>query len=421
MKHEIPVAELGPLGLPMAEAVQTCVHCGFCLPTCPTYQVLGQEQDSPRGRIFLMKEVLEGRVAAEQATSAIDQCLGCVACETACPSGVKYGELISPYRAITEPARQRPLFERLRRWLVGATLPYPNRFRWALRLAQWTGWTKPLVPGPLRPMLDLVPRHLPPAEPLQERYPALGKPRAKVALLAGCAQQVLAPEINRATIDVLTRNGVEVLVPRRQQCCGALAWHTGEHAAAARFARANLAAFPVAEVDAVVTNAAGCGSGLHDYPMILRGTEQEPAAQAFAKKVTDVSVFLNKLGLVGTPAFARPVRIAYHDACHLGHAQKVRSAPRRLLQAIGNVTLVEVGDDTCCGSAGTYNIDQPAIAAALGQKKAALLAATHCDAVALGNIGCQVQIDRYLQATARPVPVRHTLQILAHAYAGKEI
>ncbi|MGH8020369.1 MAG: (Fe-S)-binding protein [Opitutaceae bacterium] len=421
MQHAIDEKKFGALGAPMVAAVQACVHCGFCLTACPTYRELGQEMDTPRGRIVLMKQVLEGTIPAAAAQPHIDRCLGCLACEPACPSGVAYRDLISPFRALMseEPAfaAKRTAGERMRRWLVSKTVPHPARFRLAARagaLAKRLGF---LTPPPLRPMLDLVPDAVPRAAALPEVSPARGERRARVALLAGCAQQVLEPGINLATIDVLTRNGVEVVVPRAQACCGGLAWHTGDLAAARSFARRNLAAFP-ADVDAVVTNAAGCGSALHEYPLMLKGTEDEARAQALAGRTIDVSVFLLRLGLRELPqARDSLLRIAYHDACHLANAQGVRAEPRDLLRAIPGVEILEIADPhLCCGSAGSYNIDQPAIAASLGEQKARAVIATEADVVATGNIGCLTQLRTHLARLDSHLRVRHTVQVLRDAY-----
>ena len=417
MKHEIRQA--GPRTDQMAQAIAACVHCGFCLPTCPTYRVLGQEMDSPRGRIVLMKEVLEGRIPAQEVTTSTDQCLGCLACETACPSLVKYGELISPYRAHTESQQRRSWSDRLRRLLLTQTLPYPWRLRAAMRSAKYTKWVSPLIPKALRPMLSLVPTKLPAAVRLEERYTPLTKPRARVALLAGCAQQVLAPEINLATIEVLLANHVEVVVPRNQVCCGALAWHIGDAETAKELGRKNLTAFPT-DVDALVTNAAGCGSGLHDYPVIFAGDERLAAAEEFAQRVVDVSKFLVDLGQVVPPPSTRPCRVAYHDACHLAHAQRVTQPPRDLLKSIGNLELVPLEDsDLCCGSAGTYNIDHPEIAASLGDLKTDSIIKADCDFVVMGNIGCMVQIKNKLAERNSEVQVKHTMELLADAYGNK--
>jgi glycolate oxidase iron-sulfur subunit len=419
MKHSIPHSDKGTPLHSMSEAVQACVHCGFCLPACPTYQELGQEMDTPRGRIVLMKEVLEGTLPLEQALPHVDRCLGCLGCETACPSGVKYRELISPFRDHVREQRPRTLTDRLKRRLLLTTLPHPWRFRLAAKSGILTKPFHGLLPRALRPMLRLLPDKLPPAQRLEPFYPAQGPRRARVALLAGCAQQVLAPDINAATISVLTRNGVEVTVPVAQGCCGALAWHVGAGDEARKAARKNLAAFS-GEVDAIVTNAAGCGSGLHEYPLMLQGTPYEVEAKEFAHRVVDVSVFLDRLGIEAPPALREPVVVAYHDACHLSHAQGVRSAPRDLLRQIPGLVLKEIADgDMCCGSAGTYNVDQPEIAAQLGRKKAANISATGAHYAVMGNIGCMTQIQTHLRSGTDVPRVLHTIQLLAMAYEGK--
>ncbi len=400
----------------MAHAVQTCVHCGFCLSACPTYRELGQEMDSPRGRIVLMKQVLEGQLDWSAAQPHIDRCLGCLACEPACPSGVPYRDLISPFRAVAQPHFKQTPGGRLRRWLAASTLPHPKRLRLAWRTGRFARALGSLVPRSLRPMLDLLPAALPAPVNLPAITPAVGERRARVALLAGCAQQVLDPDINAATIAVLARQGVEVLVPPGQGCCGGLAWHTGDLPAAQRFARHNLDAFPH-DVDAIVTNAAGCGSAMHEYHLILRGTADESRAESLRRKVVDVSVFLTRLGLrVPFPDRGTKQRIAYHDACHLAHAQGVQSEPRQLLRAIPGVELLPIADaHLCCGSAGTYNLDQPEIAAALGAQKARAILAAGADLVASGNIGCLTQLRAHLARAGSTLPVRHTLQILRDA------
>lgn len=419
MRHEIDPSSHGPLSEPMADAVSKCVHCGFCLSACPTYQELGRETDSPRGRIILMKEVLEGSMPLESATEHIDACLGCLACVPACPSEVPYGDLISPFRALHEQQRSRSLSDRFKRRLAQWTLPYPKRFR----LAATTGRVfKPLarvMPGPVRVMLDLLPAQLPKKDSLREVYRPEGKIRGRVALLQGCAQTVLDPDINAATIEVLNRNGVEVVVPKSQSCCGALSWHVGNLKQAQRFAKQNLSAFPD-DVDAIVTNAAGCGSGLHEYGLILKGTSEESAAVEFAKRVCDVSVYLMRLGdLTPFPGSDSERVVAYHDACHLANAQGVRSQPRQLLESVPGIRLVEIADGhLCCGSAGTYNIDQPEIAASLGSQKADNISATGAEIVAMGNIGCLTQIANHLGGSQSDIQVRHTMQVLRDAYRG---
>lgn len=416
MQHTIPIHTLGPQGAAMAAAVGNCVHCGFCLPGCPTYQVLGEEMDSPRGRIILMKEVLEGTLPLAEATPYVDRCLGCLACVTACPSGVKYGDLISSFRAYAEEKRDRSVSEQATRRLIHETLPYPTRFRLAVGAGKLGRPFQRFLPGDLGAMLDLLPTDLPTAEPLPALIPAQGTRRARVALLTGCVQQVLAPAINWATVRVLALNGVEVVIPQGQGCCGALSMHTGEADQARSLARRNLRAFP-ADVDAVITNAAGCGSGMHEYPLLFAGRPEADEAARFAKKAMDISTFLDQLGLIAPPPLPQPMTIAYHDACHLAHAQGVRSAPRALLRSIPNLTLAEIRDgEICCGSAGTYNLEQPAIAAELGRRKAANIVETGADAIALGNIGCLTQIRTYLERSGHVTPIFHTVQLLDMAY-----
>ncbi len=415
MHHDIRIAEIGPMGKPMAEAITACVHCGFCLPDCPTYQQLGEEMDSPRGRIYLMKRVLEGHLEPAQAQPHIDRCLGCLACETACPSGVKYSQLLSPFRAMHSRAAPRTWTRRLQRWLTLRTLPHPGRFRLAVRAGKWLRWLRPAMPAALKPMIDLMPRNLPPRDPLPPVIAAEGKRRARVALLTGCVQPAMEPDINRATVSVLARNGVEVLVPARQGCCGALAWHVGEAEAARASARRLTKAMP-RDVDAVIVNAAGCGSGIHEYPTLFAGEADHEAAAELAGQAVDVISFLDQLGITAPPTLAAPLRVAYHDACHLAHGQGVRSAPRRLLASIGRLELLELGDgERCCGSAGTYNLDQPDIARELGRAKAETIARLNAHLVTTGNIGCMVQIRSHLPGLS----VLHTVQVLARAYEGR--
>ena len=417
--HTIQPEAHGPLGVPMTHAVESCVHCGFCLAACPTYRELGQEMDTPRGRIVLMKQVLEGTLPLADALPHVDRCLGCLACEPACPSGVAYRDLLSPFRALAEKKRSRPFLERMRRWIVSATLPHPARFRIAAWAGKFAREFAPLFPKSFRAMLGLIPENVPPREFWPEVTPAIGRRRARVALLAGCAQQVLAPDINTATIEVLARNGVEVIVPHAQACCGALAWHVGDIGSAQKFARKNLAAFPD-DVDAILTNAAGCGSGMHEYHLILAGTELADAAETFRHRVIDAAVFLARLGdLVPIPDSGKPTRIAVHDACHLLNAQGIRDEPRALLAAIPRAELIDLPDPhLCCGSAGTYNLDQPEIAASLGAARARTIIESRADIVATGNIGCLTQLKLHLAKQAADIPIRHTMQILRDAYAG---
>jgi glycolate oxidase iron-sulfur subunit len=427
METHIPLSELDkPDVKRMNEVIKTCVHCGFCLPTCPTYLETGSELDSPRGRIYLMKGVLEGTLALDdEVTGHIDACLGCLACVTSCPSGVQYGELIDNFRPKLEAEYARAPLDRLTRLMLREVLPYAGRFRAAVMLG---GLGKPfagLLPKPLQAMLALLPQQaLPPAESFAEVIPAQGTRRARIALLTGCVQSVLAPEINAATVRVLVRNGVEVVIPRQQGCCGALALHMGQKASALGFARRALAAFPT-EVDAVITNAAGCGSALKEYRHLFEGQPEAEQAHEFSRRAQDVSQFLAALGLVEQPGALRPlggqgrkVRVAYHDACHLGHAQGVRAQPRSLLTSIPDLELVEVPEaEICCGSAGVYNITQPEMASDLLTRKVNNINTTRADGLATGNIGCLTQIRRGLAQSGATWAV-HTMQLLDWAYSG---
>lgn len=416
MQHAIPLDHYGPHGELMARAVEKCVHCGFCLSTCPSYQVLGDEADSPRGRIFLMKSALEGGLTFEATAPYIDRCLGCLACVTTCPSGVPYHELVTPFRAQAEEQRSRPFMKRVQRRLVRETLPYPDRFRWAARLGKLVQPIQSVLPQELRGMLSLLPDRLPASQPFPEVYPAEGQRRARVALLVGCVQNVLAPDINWATLRVLAKNGIEVVIPRGQGCCGALMLHTGDSKPAQALARNNLRAFPQ-DVDAIITNAAGCGSGMQEYDLLFKGSPDEETSTAFTRKVKDVSVLLAELGLQVPLLPTKPIKIAYHDACHLAHAQGVTAAPRQLLRAIPNVTLLEIPQsEICCGSAGTYNLEHPEVAHPLGQRKAQNILSTGCEAIVAGNIGCIVQIRTHLKQLGQALPIYHTIEVLDRAY-----
>ncbi len=414
MFHEIDTKQLGSRGTAMTAPIQACVHCGFCLPACPTYQELGQEMDSPRGRILLMKNVLEGKLDAASAQPHIDRCLGCLACVTHCPSGVQYGDLVSSYRDLT---RTRGVNKQtLTSWLARLTLPYPKRFRLAVQMGSAFRPLHRFMPRVLRPMLEMIPRELPKAETLPAVTSAIGQKRGRVALLAGCAQQVLAPDINAATLRVLARNHIEVVVPAGQGCCGALAWHVGQGDEAMAAARRVIDTLPE-DVDALIINAAGCGSAVHEYPLLLAGTDYEERAVRLAAKSMDISVYLDKLELEPIPKLRAPLRLAYHDACHLAHAQGVRSAPRRLLARVPGLEIVSLVDsDTCCGSAGTYNIEQPEIANSLGERKASAIMDTRAQVVATGNIGCLVQLDKHLSKRTDRVTILHTVQVIDRAY-----
>ena len=413
MRHEIHSDDLR--APEMAEAVEKCVHCGFCLAACPTYQLLGEEMDSPRGRIYLMKTALEGRIDAADAQPYIDRCLGCMACVPACPSEVAYGDLLVGYRAMQERERGRPPLDTLARKLVIETLPYPGRFRMAARTGKLGKWLAPALPPSFAAMLDLLPDDLPPAQPLPEFVPAQGQRRGAVALLPGCAQQVLAPGINLAAAQVLSANGVDVHIPRGLGCCGSILLHIGAENEAQRLARRNFQAL-AADVDAIITTAAGCGSGIQDYPLLFKGQADAAQARQFADKTVDFSAYLARIGMRAPLKFAEEKRVVYQDACHLLHAQGHSDEPRALLRAVENLRLLDIADaGMCCGSAGTYNIDQPQIAGQLGARKAASIMAAQPDVVVSGNIGCITQIRQQLAGYADAPSVIHIAELLYSA------
>ena len=384
----------------MATAVSSCVHCGFCLPACPTYKVLGEEMDSPRGRIVLMKEVLEGALPLADAALHLDRCLGCLACETACPSGVRYRDLITPMRA--RLAAAQPRWRRARLDALLGVMESPRRFRQALRAGRLARPIAGLLPASLGSMLGLLPATVPPPAVVAPHVPAVGARRGRVALMTGCVQQVLRPSITEATARVLAAQGVEVLIPAGQGCCGALAAHSGAGARAARLAAALDGAFP-ADVDAIVVTAAGCGSWMQEHPRAGPPT-------------LDATEYLDRLGLREPLRLAQPVTAAYQDACHLLHGQQVGAAPRRLLAQVEGLTVVPLADaGMCCGSAGLYNIEQPELAAELGRRKTAVILASGARVVVSGNIGCLTQLAGRLGAHA--VSVRHTMELLADACA----
>lgn len=405
----------------LAEAngiLRSCVHCGFCTATCPSYQVLGDELDSPRGRIYLIKEMLEtGRPADALTVKHIDRCLTCLACMTTCPSGVDYGHLVDHARVHIEQTYRRPLADRALRWLLAQVLPYPGRFRLALMGAKLAQPFRRLIPGKLGAMIDLAPRRIaPPARHDQpQTHVALGPRRMRVALLTGCAQQALDGEINAATIRLLTRHGCDVVIARGLGCCGALTQHMGKVEQARASAGANVAAW-AREIageglDAIVVNTSGCGTTVKDYGHLFAGTPQAADAArvgALARDVTEVMLALG-LGPVQVP----PLRVAYHAACSLQHGQKVTEAPKKLLRAAGFTVVEPAESHLCCGSAGTYNLLQPKISAALKARKVGHLQATKPDVIAAGNIGCLMQIG-----SGTPVPVVHTVQLLDWATGG---
>jgi len=422
---------------PLTPLIDKCVHCGFCLPTCPSYILLGQEMDSPRGRIYMMKAGVDGRVAMNEGlVGHFDTCLGCMACETACPSGVRYAPLVEETRAAIEHHHTRPLGDRLFRRLLFSLLPYPARLRlFALPLALVNSLRgRPrllsLLPGKLRNLVELAPdaRQARKASEAPERTPAVGATRLKVGLLTGCVQQVFFGHVNDATIRVLAAEGCDVQAPRSQGCCGALALHSGRDEDARHFARKLIETFESGDeaVDAIVVNAAGCGSSMKSYGELFRDDPQWAArAQSFAAKVRDVTEVLAGLGAPQAPRHRLDMRAAYHDACPLGHVQGVRQQPRDLLAAIPGVTLVPIADgDICCGSAGIFNLVQPEMAAELGKRKAANIADAKPDIVATTNPGCMLQITaaaRKAAPTGGSPRVVHVVELLDASIQGKNL
>jgi glycolate oxidase iron-sulfur subunit len=402
------------------EILRTCVHCGFCTATCPTYQILGDELDSPRGRIYLIKDMLEaGRPADAETVKHIDRCLSCLACMTTCPSGVHYMHLVDHARAHIERTYRRPAFERLLRWTLAQVLPYPRRFRLALLAARLGRPLAPLLPDPrLKAMLAMAPPRVPPPSPLDapQVFPAEGPRRKRVALMTGCAQRVLDPDINAATIRLLTRHCCEVVIAEDMGCCGALTHHMGKteasHVAAARNVRAWMREARGAGLDAVVINASGCGTTVKDYGHMFAGDPLGADAAAVAEMTRDLSEIMVELGLSGAGAAPR-LRVAYHAACSLQHGQQIKTHPKALLRAAGFEVVEPRDAHLCCGSAGTYNLLQPALANELRARKVATLAATRPDVVAAGNIGCMVQIG-----AGAATPVVHTAELLDWATGG---
>jgi len=392
--------------------LRSCVHCGMCTATCPTFVELGDELDSPRGRIYLIKDMLEnGRPATELEARHVDRCLSCLSCMTTCPAGVNYMHLVDHARRHIEETYDRPLPERLLRRMLAMILPYPARFRPAMRLAGLVRGLAGLIPGQsmtakrLRAMLKLAPKTLPPAQPLGSLYPTEGARRGRVALLAGCAQQVLDPEINAATIRRLTRRGVEVVVPPSTGCCGALTHHMGLHDPAMAAARANILAWDAAGLDAVVVNTSGCGTTVKDYGFMFREAPEAAAAARISAMAMDISEALDKFGYA--PSRPAPgITVAYHSACSLQHGQKITALPKQLLQKAGFTVKEPLEGHLCCGSAGTYNIMQPEIAERLRSRKLANINRTGASVLVAGNIGCLTQLG------GEALPTVHTVQML---------
>jgi glycolate oxidase iron-sulfur subunit len=416
----------------MGELISDCVHCGFCLPSCPTYQLWGEEMDSPRGRIYLMKQVLEGEPLDSTVMGHFDNCLGCMSCLTSCPSGVKYDALIETTRGQIEREGNRPKAEKALRSLIFSLFPYPRRLamlRGPLRAYQRSGLGNVVrrsnvlnhLPQALGAMEDL----LPPLGPMTKVPPvtsAVGTQRMRVGMLLGCVQREFFPGVNAATARVLAAEGCEVIAPRGQACCGALSLHVGREEEALRRAKALIATFESHAVEAIVINAAGCGSAMKDYGRLLADDAAWASrAAAFSAKCRDVSEVLTELG----PVAARhplPVVAAYHDACHLGHAQGVRAQPRALLAGIPDLEVREIADaDICCGSAGVYNVIKPEPARELGDRKAANVLATGAELLITANPGCLMQVDSALRRQGRTIALAHTIEVLDASIRGASV
>ena len=413
---------------PAKELVDVCVHCGFCLPTCPTYVLGNEEMDSPRGRIVLMNVALEeaGELSDAMVTHW-DRCLGCMACVTACPSGVRYDTLIESTRPQVERNYQRPFRERAFRRFAFEAFTHPGRLRAlvpALAAAQRVGLTRALD-RPLRrfPRLRALQSLLPDTSPraaiarVPEVTAAQGERRGRVGMLLGCVQRVFFDDVNQATARVLAAEGFEVFSPRRVRCCGALMLHSGYEPDALDLAKRMIEAFE--DCDHVAVNAAGCGSSMKDYGQVLSDDEEWAGrAKRFSEKVRDVSELLAESDPVA-PRHPVPLKVAYHDACHLAHAQKVKSEPRQMLAGIPQLELIEPAEwEICCGSAGIYNLLQPDAGQALGQRKAENLLETGAEAIASGNPGCTLQIAAHLRQQGRPLPIYHPVQLLDRSIRG---
>jgi glycolate oxidase iron-sulfur subunit len=405
---------------PSQDLVDDCVHCGFCLPTCPTYSLWGEEMDSPRGRIYLMNQGLNGEPMTDSMVQHFDACLGCMACVTACPSGVQYDKLIEATRAQVERRHRRSLSDRLLRALVFALFPYPRRLRLLrgpLRVYQWSRLSRLvgrlLARMPRLAALEALAPQLGRRAKIPERLPATGPRRAVVGMLLGCVQREFFPQVNAATARVLQAEGCDVVVPRAQGCCGALSVHNGRESEAQRFARALIDAFATEGVEYVVVNAAGCGSAMKEYADLLA---DDPAyaerAKAFAGRVRDLSEILVELGPVAV-RHPLPMVAAYQDACHLAHAQGVRSQPRQLLRGIPGLELREIAEpEICCGSAGVWNVLNPEPARELGDRKATAVTATGADVLVTANPGCLMQIAAAMRRGGGAIALAHTAEIL---------
>ncbi len=423
---------------PDPKLIDACVHCGFCLSTCPSYRVIGKETDSPRGRIYLMDAINTGEIPLTSATvQHFDSCLGCLACVTTCPSGVEYDKLIAATRPQIERHHPRSLPEKLLRQLIFSTFPYPARLRLLLapllvyqklglqNLLRRSRLLDQLLPKQLAAMEAVLPKISLKAfqDTLPELIPAQGTQRYRVGMLLGCVQRMFLPEVNEATVRVLTANGCQVVIPKSQGCCAALSHHQGQEEQAQTLARQMIDAFADTGVDAVIINASGCGHTLKEYGQLLQDDpDYRDKAKAFAAKVKDVQEFLDAVGLTAplSPLQAEPLTIVYQDACHMLHGQKISVQPRRLLKQIPGVQLREPVDAAlCCGSAGVYNILQPEVGAELGRQKVKNLLNTKASLIASANVGCTMQIRKHLPEQS--LPVFHPIQLLDYAIRGEQL
>ena len=421
---------------PDAELLNACVHCGFCLQTCPTYTLWGKEQDSPRGRIHLMNMAIAGEAElTDLYVSHFDHCLGCMACATSCPSGLKYGKLIEAMRGQVERQYRRPLHERMLRRMIAAVFSRPERMRKMIlplrayqrpglqKLARATGLTS-LLPRSLRAMEKMLPdlSHNATVASLPPRIAAQGEKRRTVAMLTGCVQSVFMGQVNAATARVLAAEGCEVLVPPEQGCCGALMMDLGQERDALDSARKLIDLFEPLAVDTIVVNAAGCGHTLKDYGYLLRDDPKyRDRAIAFSAKCKDVSEVMAELQ-PRAPRHPMALKVAFHDPCHLQHAQGLREQPRAMLRTIPGLELLEISEAAlCCGSAGLYGLVQSETAHQLGQRKVEKIVATSADAVATGNPGCQLQIGALLNEAGRPLPVMHYMELLDASISGAQL
>ena len=418
---------------PSPDLIQDCVHCGFCLSACPTYLETGNELDSPRGRIYLMKSALEGKIPmGGSLVKHLDMCLGCIACEPACPSGVKYSRLIESARSQIERRYERPFSDKLHRLLIFSIFPYPKRLRLLLPLLYLyqvsglkhlvhTSGILRKISSRLSKMDDMLPAikssELFPSMP--NLIPAMGKKRYRVAFLSGCVQSVLFPHTNEATVRVLSENGCEVVVPRNQGCCGALSLHSGRMSEARDFARTNINIFERSDYDAIIVNSAGCGSAMKEYKDLLKGDESyAERAERISNKTKDVMEFLDEIGLEGELREVK-CRVTYQDACHIAQAQRIKSQPRDIIKKIPGIEFIELPEsELCCGSAGIYNLVEPEMSEKLLERKIRNLKETNAELLIAGNPGCLLQIQMGIRENGLNIKAAHPVELLDWAYRG---